>query len=89
MFSTPLYIFIELQIWLQNNINLKLLEHIRVLEKLAILVNIIGWKTINQGVWKRFQYFENTLSQYFYNVLDALVEILADRTQTEPRAFST
>lgn len=50
MFCIPLYIFIELQIWLYNNNEMKPLKHIGIPKILIIFVDKVGWGTINRDV---------------------------------------
>lgn len=40
-----------------------------------MFVDTVGWGTTNQGVQERFQHSGDTVSRYFHEVLDALVEM--------------
>ena len=71
----PLYTFLQLQTWLQENTYLKPSKHVGVPKKLAIFVETVGRGTTNRGVQEKFQHSGDILSQYFYEVLDALVQM--------------
>lgn len=57
----PLYTFLQLQTWLQENTDLKPSKHVGVSEKLAMFVETVGRGTTNQGVQERFQHSGNTV----------------------------
>lgn len=46
-------------------------------KNLATFIDIIDWKVPNYGIQERFQYLGKTLSYYFYQVLNTLVEMYA------------
>lgn len=75
VFRMPLYTFMELQIWLQDNIDLRASKYIGVAEKLAMFVETVGRAATNRAVQERFQHSGDTVSRCFHQVLDALVEM--------------
>lgn len=74
VFRMPLYPFLQLQIWLQDNTNLRSSKHIK---KLAIFVETVGRGASNRAVQERFQHSGDTVSRCFHPVLDTLVEMHA------------
>lgn len=89
VFRMLLYTFLQLQIWLQENTNLKASKHIGVPEKLAIFVETIGRGTTNRGVQERFQHSGDTVSRYFHEVLDALVQMYACYVKLPDEKYQT
>ena len=73
IFQISLYTFLELKIWLKEHIHFQALRHITVTEKLAMFLTTTGHDTTNCGIQERFQHSRETISQYFYEVLNALI----------------
>ena len=72
VFCMPLYTFLQLQAWSQENTGLKPTKHVGVPEKLAMFVETVGQRTSNRGVQESFQHSGNSVSQYFHEIRDAL-----------------
>lgn len=85
----PLYTFLQLNIWLQENTALKSSRHIGVSEKLAMFLSTIGHATANRGVQERFHHSGETVSRCFHEVLQALVLMNARYVQLPSDTYVT
>lgn len=83
------YIFIKLEIWLQDNTNLRAFKYIRVAKKLAIFVKTVWRNIINRVILKRFLNLSNLVRQCFYQILDALIEIYLHYIKLPNKNFET
>lgn len=50
----PVYIFLQLRIWLQEKMNLKASEYVELIEKLAMIVEKVSRGLKNQVVQETF-----------------------------------
>ena len=73
IFRMPLYTFVELQIYLAENTELRSSKAIGIAEKLAMFIETIGRGTTNRGIQERFQHSGATVSRCFHEVLNALL----------------
>lgn len=89
VFRMPLYTFLQLQIWIQDNTNLRSSKRISVPKKLAIFVETVGRGASNRAVQERFQHSGDTVSRCFHQVLDALVEMHAHNVKIRGEDYQT
>lgn len=83
VFRIPLYTFLQLQIWLEENTNLKPCKYIGVPEKLVMLIKTVGRGTTSRGVQEPSQHSGDTVSRYFHEVLDAPIQMHAHYTSVQ------
>lgn len=89
VFRMPLYTFLQLDIWLQENTFLKPSRYISVAEKLTMFLSSVGYAITNRGVQERFQHSGETVSRCFHEVLQALVLMHVQYVQIPFGTYST